>query len=73
MLASTHSALAVLLPRSTEHFVSALLHRQRTLTLYAAAMLILAVLTLAVMQLDDRTVRDVNVWAKPFKFTTGNK
>jgi hypothetical protein len=42
--------------------------RQRTLTLYALLMVGLAVLAFNAMQLDSRTVREVNVWVKPIKF-----
>lgn len=45
-----------------------LLRRQRTLTLFAGGMLLLALPTLLLMVVDERTVRDVGIWAKPLKF-----
>ena len=45
-----------------------LLARQRALTLFACAMLCLAIPTLVLSQIDVRTVREVGVWAKPLKF-----
>lgn len=44
------------------------LHRQRPLTLFAAAMLVAMLPTLLAAGLDDRVLRGVNVWIKPLKF-----
>jgi hypothetical protein len=48
--------------------VSELLERQRTLTLYAAALLMLALLTATAQAFDDRLLNGVSVWMKPTKF-----
>ncbi|MCX7273372.1 MAG: hypothetical protein NTV19_09375 [Burkholderiales bacterium] len=45
-----------------------LLHRQRTLTLFAAAMLLAMLPALVALGLDDRLLRGVSVWVKPLKF-----
>ena len=45
-----------------------LLHRQRTLTLFAAAMLLAMLPALLALGLDDRLLRGVSVWVKPLKF-----
>jgi hypothetical protein len=45
-----------------------LLNRQRTLTVYALLMLAAMLPTLVLAVVDDRTLREVGVWAKPLKF-----
>lgn len=44
------------------------LQRQRTLTLFAAAMLVAMLPALWALGVDDRVLRGVNVWVKPLKF-----
>lgn len=45
-----------------------LLNRQRALTVYALLMLAAMVPTLVLAFVDDRTLREVGIWAKPLKF-----
>jgi hypothetical protein len=45
-----------------------LLARQSVLTRFAWLMLLLALPTFALLLLDERTLRDVAIWAKPLKF-----
>jgi hypothetical protein len=45
-----------------------LMSRQPLLTVFAVTMLLLAAPTSALLVLDDRTWRDVAIWAKPLKF-----
>lgn len=45
-----------------------LLAREKTLTIYGLAMLLLMVPTLIALGLDDRVIRGVGVWDKPLKF-----
>lgn len=51
-----------------QSIVSTLLERQRTLTVYAGALLALALLTSLLQLVDPRTLNEVNVWVKPTKF-----
>ena len=44
------------------------MRRQRTLTIFGLTMLGLMVPALVLGAIDERTVRDVGVWAKPLKF-----
>lgn len=48
--------------------IAELLERQRTLTLYGAALLVLALVTSAAQLFDARLLDGVNVWVKPTKF-----
>jgi hypothetical protein len=48
--------------------IATLLERQRTLTLYAGALLLLALLTGMLQLADPRLLGGVNVWVKPTKF-----
>lgn len=48
--------------------IAELMGRQRILTTYALGMLLLMVPTLALMAVDERTIREVGVWSKPLKF-----
>ncbi len=50
------------------HLHHELMARQPTLTRFAWFMLLLAVPTFALLLLDERTLREVAVWAKPLKF-----
>ena len=45
-----------------------LLSRQPLLTVFAGLMLALALPTTVMLAVDDRTWRDVAIWAKPLKF-----
>jgi drug/metabolite transporter (DMT)-like permease len=45
-----------------------LLSRQPLLTVFAGLMLVLALPTAVMLAVDDRTWRDVAIWAKPLKF-----
>ena len=45
-----------------------LMSRQPVLTVFAALMLALALPTAMLLVLDERTWRDVAIWAKPLKF-----
>jgi hypothetical protein len=45
-----------------------LLNRQRVLTLYALLMLAAMIPTLVLAVVDERTLREVGIWAKPLKF-----
>jgi hypothetical protein len=58
-------AAAVALRRGV---LAELLDRQRTLTLYAAALLIVAIPVAALQAIDPRTLSAVSVWVKPAKF-----
>ena len=46
-----------------------LMSRQRLLTVFATLMLAMALPATVLLTLDDRTWRDVAIWAKPLKFT----
>lgn len=61
-------AWRVLWPAGNLHVVDELMRRQRLLAIYAAVMLLAALLAFALWQVDDRSVRGVNVWVKPLKF-----
>lgn len=56
------------LPGSVSRLLAELHQRDRLLTGYALAMLVLMSLALVAFAVDARTLRDLSVWAKPIKF-----
>ena len=61
------ATLAAAAPAAPSFFAS-LVERQRTLTYYGSALLMLALVTAAVQLFDTRLLNGVNVWVKPTKF-----
>ena len=57
-----------LLPLDAHGVYRELMSRQSVLTIFAAAMLALALPAAVLIILDDRTWREVAIWAKPLKF-----
>ena len=57
-----------LLPLDAHRVYRELMSRQSVLTIFAAAMLALALPAAVLIILDDRTWREVAIWAKPLKF-----
>lgn len=62
------TALALPAPMTGLPILSELIERQRTLTLYGFAVLLLALPVLALQAIDPRTLQGVSVWIKPAKF-----
>jgi hypothetical protein len=54
-----------LLPLDAHRVYRELMSRQSVLTIFAAAMLALALPAAVLIILDDRTWREVAIWAKP--------
>mgnify|MGYP001254075025 CR=1 FL=1 len=66
----TANTLQILAPSALgpRDLLNELLNRQRVLTLYALLMLAAMVPTLVLAVVDERTLREVGIWAKPLKF-----
>ena len=66
----TANTLQILTPSTLgpRDLLNELLNRQRVLTLYALLMLAAMIPTLVLAVVDERTLREVGIWAKPLKF-----
>jgi hypothetical protein len=65
----TANTLQILTPSTLgpRDLLNELLNRQRVLTLYALLMLAAMIPTLVLAVVDERTLREVGIWAKPLK------
>jgi hypothetical protein len=62
------TGLALAAPAFGRNILAELLERQRLLTLYGIAALLLALPVIAMIPVDPRTLQGVSVWVKPAKF-----